>query len=417
MSNVTIRLMRSMVGAEESAAVARVIEEGYLGMGSEVQAFERELATFLGDRREVVLVNTCTAALHLALQACDIGPGDEVLCPTFTFVATFQAISASGATPIPCDVRADNAWLDVADAAARVTPRTKAIMPVHYAGAAGNLDAVYALARKLRLRVIEDAAPAFGSRYRGELIGARGDIVCLSFDGVKNITSGEGGAVVTSDARVAERVRDARLLAVEKDTEKRYANDRSWEFDVVEQGWRFHMSNLLAAVGRVQLRRFEQEFKPRRVEIARRYVRLLAKTPTIRTLNHDYGEVVPWSFPVFIGNGARDHVRQALAAEGIETGIGYKPNHLLTRYGGGAIELPVAEQLYREVLTLPLHPMLTNREQDAVVDAVLRALDAAPGQRESTKRNSADECDGGTNPGNGRRAPDAAGARRRATKP
>jgi dTDP-4-amino-4,6-dideoxygalactose transaminase len=350
-------------------------------MGTEVQAFEQELCAFLGGQREVVLVNTCTAALHLALQACDIGPGDEVLCPTFTFIATFQAVSASGATPIPCDVRADTAWLDVADAAARVTPRTKAIMPVHYAGAVGDLNAVYALARKHRLRVIEDAAPAFGSRYGGELVGSRGDVVCLSFDGVKNITAGEGGAVVTSDARVADRVRDARLLAVEKDTEKRFANQRSWEFDVVEQGWRFHMSNLMAAVGRVQLRRFETEFKPRRAAIARRYNKLLRSAPGLRMLGYDYDEVVPWSFPVFIADGARDHVRDVLAAEGIETGIGYKPNHLLTRYGGGAIELPIAEQLYREVLTLPLHPMLSNAEQDRVAENVLHALATAPASR------------------------------------
>jgi dTDP-4-amino-4,6-dideoxygalactose transaminase len=280
-------------------------------------------------------------------------------------------------------VRADTACIDVADAAARVTPRTRAIMPVHYAGAIGDLDAVYALAQRHRLRVIEDAAPAFGSRYKDELIGSRGDIVCLSFDGVKNITSGEGGAVVTADAAVAERVRDARLLAVQKDTEKRYANDRSWEFDVVEQGWRFHMSNLLAAVGRVQLRRFDAEFRPRRVELARRYVAQLAKAPNLRMLNHEYGQVVPWSFPVFIGAGARDGVRAELAAQGIETGIGYKPNHMLTKYGGGVIELPVAERLYQEVLTLPLHPLLSNEQQDTVVSAVVQALRATRPRRTS----------------------------------
>lgn len=378
MSDIRIRLMKSVVGAAEAAAVARVIEDGYLGMGSEVQAFEQDLSAFLGHERQVMAVSTCTAALHLALQACDIGPGDEVLCPTFTYVATFQAISASGATPVPCDVRADTGWLDVEDAAARVTPRTKAIMPVHYAGGIGDLDAVDALARRHSLRVIEDAAQAFGSSYHGELIGARGDIVCLSFDGVKNITSGEGGAVVTADPIIAERVRDARLLGVQKDTDKRYSGERSWEFDVVDQGWRFHMSNLLAAVGRVQLRRFEGEFKPRRIAIASRYARLVGATPGVRTLRQEYGPVVPFCFPVFIGGGKRDLVRDALAAEGIETGIGYKPNHLLTKYGGGAIRLPVAEQLYEEVLTLPLHPALTDAEQDTVVAALSRALERFP---------------------------------------
>ena len=177
---------------------------------------------------------------------------------------------------------------------------------------------------------------------------------------------------------VAERVRDARLLGVQKDTDKRYTGERSWEFDVVEQGWRFHMSNLLAAVGRVQLKRFEGEFKPRRIAIASRYASLVRAMRDVRTLRQEYGPVVPFCFPVFIGGGKRDLVRDALAAEGIETGIGYKPNHLLTKYGGGAIRLPVAEQLYEEVLTLPLHPALTDAEQDTVVAALSRALERFP---------------------------------------
>ena len=218
-AQATIRQMRSVVGPEELAALARVIERGYLAMGPEVKAFEEDLAAFFGgEERQVVCVSTGTAALHLALQACGIGPGDEVIVPTFTYIATFQAISATGATPVSCDSRADTAQIDVADAASRITPRTKAIMPVHYAGGMGDLDAVYALAREHGLRVIEDSAQAFGSSYKGTLLGARGDIVCFSFDGVKAITSGEGGAIVTADPQVLERVMDARLLAVQKDS-------------------------------------------------------------------------------------------------------------------------------------------------------------------------------------------------------
>jgi dTDP-4-amino-4,6-dideoxygalactose transaminase len=374
-----VRLMRSVVGSEELAAVARVIEDGYLGMGSEVQKFEQELTAYIGGNREVVCLSTCTAALHLALQCCDIGPGDEVLAPSFTFVATFQAISASGATAVSCEADPLTGFIDVADAERRITSRTKAIMPVHLYGHTGDLDAVYALAKKYNLRVIEDAAQAFGTYYKGNMIGSTGDIVCFSFDGVKQITSGEGGALVTSDLEVANRARDARLLAVEKDTEKRYAGERSWEFDVHDQGYRFHMSNLLAAIGRVQLGRFDSEFRPRRVEICERYARLLGNVDGLRILDVDYENVVPWSFAIFVTDGHRDAVREALLAENIECGVQYKPNHTLSRYGGGSISLPVTEQLYEEQLSLPLHPMLTDEEQDRVVAVVKAALEALRG--------------------------------------
>jgi dTDP-4-amino-4,6-dideoxygalactose transaminase len=374
-----VRLMRSVVGSEELAALARVIEDGYLGMGSEVQKFEQELTDYLGGNREVVMLSTCTAALHLALQCCDIGPGDEVLAPSFTFVATYQAISASGATPVSCEADPMTGFIDVADAERRITSRTKAIMPVHLYGHTGDLDRVYALAKKYNLRVIEDAAQAFGTYYNGQIMGSTGDIVCFSFDGVKQVSAGEGGCIVTSDLQVANRARDARLLAVEKDTEKRYAGERSWEFDVHDQGYRFHMSNLLAAIGRVQLRRFESEFRPRRVEICKRYARLLGDVNGLRILDVDYGNVAPWSVAVFIADGHRDAVREALLAENIECGVQYKPNHQLSRYGGGRESLPVTEQHYEEQLSLPLHPLRTDEEQDRVVAVVTSTLEALRG--------------------------------------
>ncbi len=367
-----LRLARSIVGEEEIRALESVIERGYLGMGSEVEAFEQELATFIGGGREVVCVNSGTAALHLALQACGIGPGDEVLVPTLTYVASFQAISATGATPVACDVTADSCSLDVADAQRRVTARSRAIMPVHYASGPGDLDGVYALADEHGLRVVEDAAHAFGCTRRGERVGAAGDVVCFSFDGIKNITSGEGGAVVTADPAVAERVRDARLLGVRQDTERRYSGERSWEFDVVAQGWRYHMSDLMAAIGRVQLRRFD-EFAAARVGAASRYLRLLSDVPGVRLLSLDYGSIVPHIFPVFVEDGRRDAMREALLAAGVQSGIHYKPNHLLTAYGGGAARLPVAERLYREMLSLPLHPGVTEDDQLRVASLVRAA--------------------------------------------
>ena len=366
-----IRLSKSTVGEREAEALAHVIEDGRLGMGSSVEKFEKELEGFIGGGRRVLCVNTGTAALHLAVQACGIGAGDEVLVPTITYIASFQAVSATGATPVACDVDPRTLCLDAADAARRITSRTRAIMPVHYASGQGDLDGVYELARRRGLRVIEDAAHAFGGYWKGARVGATGDVVCFSFDGIKNITSGEGGAVVTSDEEVARRISDARLLGVEKDADKRYQGQRSWEFDATAQGWRYHMSNLMAAIGRVQLQRLDGEFAPRRIALAMRYERLLAGAPNIQTLGLEYGRVVPHIFPVLFGSGLRDTVRQALIADAIECGIHYKPNHLLSLYGGGSVRLPVAEDAYARMLTLPLHVDLTEDEQDRVVDIVL----------------------------------------------
>lgn len=373
-SNPLVRLSRSSVNEADVEAVSATLRKAFLGMGAEVEAFEKELADYIGGNRHVVCVNTGTTALQLALQACGIGPDDEVLVPTLTFVASFQAISATGAKPVACDVSRENACLNPADAARRITSRTKAIMPVHYASGRGALDDIYALANRRGLRVIEDAAHAFGCTRNGTRTGAIGDVVCFSFDGIKNITSAEGGAVVTGDPAVAERIRDARLLGVEKDTEKRFSGQRSWEFDVKSQGWRGHMSNLNAALGRSQLRRLESEFAPRRVQLAERYVEKLAGIQSLRHLNLDYGPVVPHIFPVFISDEKRDIVRDALRADNIESGIHYKPNHLLTLYGGGGQSLPVAEELYGQMLTLPLHCELTDADQQRVVGVVRRCL-------------------------------------------
>jgi dTDP-4-amino-4,6-dideoxygalactose transaminase len=369
-----IRLARSVVGDEEIGAVTEVIRRGYLAMGAEVQAFEQELQRFLGGGVEVMCVNTGTAALHLALQACGVGPGDEVLVPTLTYIATFQAISATGATPVACDVRPETCWLDVDDCARRVTSRTKAVIPVHYAGGVGDLERLYAFAREHNLRVIEDAAQAFGSSYRGRLVGSDGDIVCLSFDGIKNITSGEGGAVVTRDRSIAEEVQDTRLLGIHKDTQKRFAMQRSWEFDVTHQGWRYHMSDLFAAIGRVQLRRFQDEFRPRRSYMAAKYRTLFADTPAVRTLQWDYSEIVPFSFHVFVENGRRARVQEALQDRGIEYGVHYKPNHLLSKFRRDTTTLPVAERLHGEVLALPFHPALTDAEIELTADVVRSAV-------------------------------------------
>ena len=199
-----IRLSKSCIGEAEKLAVMGVLDREFLGMGAEVQQFEQALTEFFG--RPTVCVVNGTAALQLALQACDIGLGDEVLVQSLTYVASFQAISATGAVPVACDIDPATMTLDWHDAEKRLTSKTKALMPVHYSGGVGALDEIYAFANKHNLRVIEDAAHSFGCSRNGRKVGAIGDISCFSFDGIKNITSGEGGAVVTGDQDVAQKI-------------------------------------------------------------------------------------------------------------------------------------------------------------------------------------------------------------------
>ncbi len=368
-----IRLSKTSLGQAEKLAVMGVLDREFLGMGAEVLQFERALTSFFG--RPATCVANGTAALHVAAHACDLGPGDEVLVPSLTFVASFQAVSATGARPVACDIEADTCILDWRDAERRLTSRTKAVMPVHYTGGVGDLDGIYAFAKRHALRVIEDAAHAFGTSHQGERVGSFGDIACFSFDGIKNITSGEGGCVVTDDEAVHQRIRDARLLGVQRDTEKRYASERSWTFDVVAPGWRYHMSNIMAAIGLEQLRRFDDFAHVRRAR-ARLYDSLLRDHPRISPLARDYDTVVPHIYVVRIsGLQDRKTLQARLLEQDIQTGSHYQPNHWLSFYDDpSAAPLPITDSVYPEILTLPLHYDLAEPDVRRVCEVLGREL-------------------------------------------
>jgi dTDP-4-amino-4,6-dideoxygalactose transaminase len=370
-----IRLSKSCLGPEEPEAVGRILAIGYLGMGEETRQFEQDLCNWIGGDRQIVCVNTGTSALHLALSCLDIGPGDEVLVPTITYVACFQAVSAVGATAVACDVCEDDVFIDLDDAAKRVTKRTKAIMPVHYASQSAGMPDVYAFAARFGLRVVEDAAHSFGCLRDGLPVGREGDVVCFSFDGIKNITAAEGGAIVTGDVELAQRARDARLLGVERDTEARYRRERSWDFDVRHQGFRYHMSDINAAIGRTQLKKLER-FAPIRRGLAQSYVQRLQNQPHVRLLAIDYDGLVPHIFPVCIQDSRRESVRRALEAQHIEWGFHYKPNHQLSMFAQNGAALATSEKLADELLTLPLHPDLTSDMMDRIVETVTRSVRA-----------------------------------------
>lgn len=373
--NNLIRLSKSCIKDAEKQAVMRVLDKEFLGMGEQVRIFEEKLSEFF--QRPVACVVNGTAALHLALQACDVGEGDEVLVPSITYVASYQAITATGARPVACDLNEDSLCLDIVDAEKRITEKTKAIMPVHYSGGVGRLDKVYCMAEKYNIRVIEDAAHAFGTIYKDRRIGSFGDISCFSFDGIKNITSGEGGCVVTDDIKALDLIKDARLLGVEKDTDKRFKGNRSWYFDVKKQGWRYHMSDIMAAIGIEQLNRFD-EISSKRMNLAHHYDKKLKFVSGIRTLKHNYKKVVPHIYVVLINRGYfRDKIIDYLKKNGIATGVHYQPNNLLTYFSNKSlvkkVDLKVTDLIANKILTLPLHEDLSKDQ----VEFVVKKLDEA----------------------------------------
>tara|TARA_B100000963_G_C22621385_1_gene670135 strand:- start:395 stop:1534 length:1140 start_codon:yes stop_codon:yes gene_type:complete len=368
MENKFIKLSKSVINEDDKKAVLNVLDNEYLGMGDYVNIFEEDLSKFIG--REVVCVNSGTAALQLALQAIGIRQGDEVLIQSITYVASFQAVSALGAIPIPCEIDKDKLTIDLSDAKQKITKRTKAIMPVHYAGDPGNLSEIYNFARLNNLRVVEDAAHAFGSYYEGKLIGSFGDVCCFSFDGIKNITSGEGGCVTSNDNEVLENIKNYRLLGVINDSEKRFKSQRSWEFDVDAQGWRYHMSNIMAALGSSQLKRFSY-FSSKRKSLSKLYDSLLFKNKYIKTFIRSYEDIVPHIYPVLTIGLNRDKLRSYLLENNIQTGIHYKPNHMLSYYKNDINDsLKDSEFLFNNLLSLPLHPDLIDDDVKKVVKTI-----------------------------------------------
>ena len=364
-----IRLSKASIGLQEKEAVSKVLENEYLGMGEETKNFENEIKDYIGNDRQVISVSSGTSALNLAISSLGFGPGDEIIVPSITYVASFQAIAACGVKPVSCDVELKTGFISSKEAKKLITKNTKAIMPVHYSSQSNGIEEIYDLANKFNLRVIEDAAQAFGCEFKGKKIGSFGDIICFSFDGIKNITCGEGGAILTGDLNLANKLRDARLLGVEKDTEARFTGKRSWIFDVNNVGYRYHLSNIMAAIGSEQLKKIEF-FGNKRREIANFYMSNLESIPEVTLFDFKYQGVIPHIYPIRIEERYRDSLKDFLLKEGIETGFHYYPNHKLTLFKNLDSFCPNSEQLERELISLPLHVDITPEEMQHVIKSI-----------------------------------------------
>ena len=365
-----IPVSRPSTGSEELASIGKVLESGWLGMGSFTYAFEEEVKNFIGSKH-VIAVNTGTSALHIALDAFGIGPGDEVVVPSITYAASVQAIIATGAVPVFCESQEDNLLIDLEDVRKRITKRTKAVMPVHYCGQSCDMDALLSLAGKNDFWVIEDAAHAFGSTYKGLKIGSFGHATCFSFDPIKVITCGEGGAVSLQNDKKAELIRRKRILGIDKETWHRYNNTRGRFYEVTTRGYRYHMPNFCAAIGLTQLKKIEKLIGKRK-EICRRYDSSFMLLRKVRPLRVNYDEVAPFMYIVRVLNGLRDAFIYCLKEKGVETGIHYIPNHLhpfFEKYVRGSLERSTT--IGDQIVTLPLYYDMTEGDIKAVIEAVL----------------------------------------------
>jgi len=364
-----IPVSRPSIGDEELKAVGDVFKAGWLGMGSKVKEFENKIIEYLGDpNRQAIAVNTGTTALHLALDTLGVGIGNEVIVPSLTFVASIQAITQTGATPVFCEIEAETLNLDISDLKRKINKKTKVIMPVHYRGEACDMAAIMNLASEHGLRVVEDAAHAFGSSYKGKKIGSFGDITCFSFDPIKNITCGEGGALVFSDKKLLETMQQKRILGIDKDTWSRYRNERSWFYDVLTQGYRYHMSNINAVIGLEQLKKLTA-FVARKNEIAMRYDAAFDKIAGISVLKTNYSETALFTYIIKVIDG-RDSLIDHLKEKGVGSGIHYIPSHMFTFCQKYRTPLPATEETYKQILTLPLYYDMTDAEVEKVIAAV-----------------------------------------------
>ncbi|MBT3510182.1 MAG: DegT/DnrJ/EryC1/StrS family aminotransferase [Nitrospina sp.] len=363
-----IKIARGSFGEEELEEVRSAFDYGYLGLGHKVDEFENELKKFL-NANYVVATNTGTSALHLALEALEIKPGDEVIVPSLTFVASFQAISAARAVPIPCDVYPDTLLMDMEAVNEKISKRTRAIMPVHYGGNPCDMKTLLEIKKDRGIRIVEDAAHAFGSTYFGKKIGGFGDITCFSFDSIKNITCAEGGAIVCNEPGLVEKLKIKRLLGIDRKNQTSLSwKERGWSYDVVDQGFRYHMSNLNAAIGLAQLKKVET-FISRRREICVQYVSEFKNISSVQLLPVDYSVVAPHIFVILVLGNKRDKLIQFLKDRDIESSVPYVPNHLHSFYRTNT-SFPNTDKVFNEILALPLHTELSDEDVWVVISSV-----------------------------------------------
>lgn len=374
------------IGEAEIAEVVDTLRSGWVTTGPKTRRFEEDFAAWLGaPGLHAMAVNSATAGLHLALEALGIGPGDEVITTTHTFTATAEVVRYLGADVVLVDIDPATLCIDPAAVERAIGPRTKAVIPVHYAGLAADMSALLALARRHGLKVVEDAAHALPTTHRGALVGTLdSDATVFSFYANKTITTGEGGMVVTRDATLAQRIKVMRLHGISRDAFDRFtAKVPSWYYEVVAPGFKYNLTDIAAALGLHQLKRAEA-FQQRRAELAAAYDAALAGLPLVLPPHPPAGDRHAWHlYVVRLAEGARigrDAFIEALYAAGIGCSVHYIPLHLQPywreRYALQPAQFTHSQHAYERMLSLPLHTRMTEADVLRVARAARAALAA-----------------------------------------
>ncbi|KQU74852.1 MULTISPECIES: DegT/DnrJ/EryC1/StrS aminotransferase family protein [unclassified Rhizobacter] len=371
------------IGDEEIAEVVDTLKSGWVTTGPKTKRFEEDFTAFLGDPGlHSMAVNSATAGLHLALEALGIGPGDEVITTTHTFTATAEVVRYLGADVVLVDIDPATLCIDVAAVEAAITPRTKAVVPVHYAGLAADMESLLALAKRRGLKVVEDAAHALPTTVGGRLVGTLdSDVTVFSFYANKTITTGEGGMVVTRDAELAKRIKVMRLHGMSRDAFDRFtAKVPSWYYEIVAPGFKYNLTDIASALGIHQLKR-ARAFQQRRTELAALYDEALAGLPVVLPPQPLAGEQHAWHLYVLrLGDDAkvsRDVLIERLFAAGVGCSVHYIPLHLQPywrdRYDLKPEKFPQSQRAYERMLSLPLYTRMGEADVVRVVD-VIRAV-------------------------------------------
>ncbi len=365
------------IGEEEVTEVVQVLRSGWLTTGTKAKQFENEFAAMVG-ARHAIAVNSCTAALHLALEALGVREGDEVIVPTMTFAATAEVVTYLKAKPVLVDSTPDTLNISPDAVEQAITPRTKAIVPVHFAGHPCEMSWIHAVAQAHNLAVVEDAAHALPARYRGKMIGSLSDLTCFSFYATKNITTGEGGMVTTDDADLAARVRIMSLHGLSRDAWSRYTAQGSWYYEILSPGFKYNLTDIAAALGLAQLAKCDRFWKAR---------------DRVAALYRDGFRDVP----EIVCPSAADHVQHAwhlyviqldlealridrnefiaqLQRAGIGCSVHFIPLHLhpyyRDSYGYKPADFPTAQAAFERIVSLPLYPKMTEADIQRVITVV-----------------------------------------------
>jgi dTDP-4-amino-4,6-dideoxygalactose transaminase len=369
-----------VLGDEEKQAVLNVINSNWLTAGPKIAEFESAFSSTLDGETQSVAVSSATAALHLSLLALGVGPGDEVIVPSLTFVACANAIRYVGATPIFADVTSEFDWnVSPSDVEAKITPRTRAVMVVHFAGYACDMDRFVALAQKHNILLIEDCSHAPMGTWKGKALGTIGDTGCFSFFSNKNMTTGEGGMVVSRNPQLTERFRILRSHGITASTYQRFKG-HAYGYDVAELGYNYRLDEIRAAIGIEQLRKLPG-FNAKRKELVERYRSLIAeKLPQVRVpfaeRNTDSSYHI---FPVLLPGDeeVRNNTMRGMAERGIQCSMHYRPIHQFSAYAGVAANVPVTERIASSILTLPLFASLSDAQMDLVVTELQACLEGS----------------------------------------